>query len=133
MKSAVVDAHALIWLAGQERRLGQRARRFFAAVERGQAVVCVPTVVLVEMGEASHRGRIVFPEGFEAWLERLALSPQHRIVDLTLAVVWRAQELYGIPERSDRLVAATAMELGCPVITGDAAIQASGKVAVLWD
>ena len=52
--------------------------------------------------------------------------------DLTAAIVLRSQELYAIPERGDRLVAATAAELDCPLITRDPEIAAAAGVEVIW-
>jgi PIN domain nuclease of toxin-antitoxin system len=59
-------------------------------------------------------------------------NPAYQLVELSLPVVRRSQELYAIPERSDRLLAATAIELECPLITRDARITASGLVPTLW-
>jgi predicted nucleic acid-binding protein len=43
-----------------------------------------------------------------------------------------AEGLYNIPERGDRLIAATAVHLGCPLLTNDPAITRSPTVATLW-
>ena len=42
-----------------------------------------------------------------------------------------AHELLAIPERADRLIAATARSLGLPLITRDQTIAAAG-VEVVW-
>lgn len=49
-----------------------------------------------------------------------------------MAMALRARELFAIPERGDRLMAATALELNCPLITRDAAIASSGLVRTIW-
>ena len=130
---AVLDAHTLIWAAAAQRRLlGRRACAFLDRVEAGTASAYVPTIVLVEIGEAVRRGAVTLAEGLEAWAHRLATSGRYHIVDLTLPIVLRAHELYLIPERGDRLVAATAMELDCPVVTKDAGIARVPGVDALW-
>jgi predicted nucleic acid-binding protein len=53
-------------------------------------------------------------------------------VDLTWEIVQRAEELYGVPERGDRLIAATAAQLGFPLITRDPEIAAAAGVDVVW-
>jgi predicted nucleic acid-binding protein len=53
-------------------------------------------------------------------------------VDLTTDIVRRAQTLFAIPERGDRLIAATAAELDLPLVTWDPTIAAAAGVDVIW-
>jgi PIN domain nuclease of toxin-antitoxin system len=130
---AVTDAHALVWYAmGPQRRLGRRARALFERAERGQAVIYVPVLVLVEIGEAVRRGALTCDGGFGRWLTRLLASGRFPAADLTAAVVLEAEGLYAIPERGDRLVAATAVHLSCPLITHDPAIVNEPSVTTVW-
>ena len=135
MHLAVTDAHALIWAAtGQLRRLGRKARAFFDRVEAGNAVLYVPTHVLLEMGEAHAAGDFAFAGGhsFDDWVERLAHSGRYVPVELSIDVVRRAQDFYAIPERGDRIVAATASVLECAVVTRDPAIGRVAGVVTIW-
>lgn len=43
-----------------------------------------------------------------------------------------AEGLYGIPERGDRLIAATASSLECPLITNDSDVGRVAGVATIW-
>ena len=131
---AVVDTHALIWwIVGQHRLLGRRARDFVSRVDEGRAVACISTVSLVELSEALWAGRIRLPEPWEALLARLESTPsRYQVVPLTTAIVARSHDLYAIPERDDRLIAATAAELGYPLISRDPAIAAAPGIEVIW-
>ena len=131
---AVTDTHALIWwVTDQPKRLGRRARAFFAAVDAGRAVVCVPAVALVELSEAVQDGDLSLGEPFDAFVARLALTPsRYQIVPLSAAIVTRAHDLFAIPERGDRLIAATAAELGYPLVTRDPQIVAAIGADHLW-
>jgi PIN domain nuclease of toxin-antitoxin system len=129
---AVTDTHALIWYAtGQKRRLGRDGRRFFDRAEAGEAAIYVPTIALVEACELAHRGRIEFDTTFSAWEEGLFRSGKYIYANLTREVVRVAEALFSIPERGDRLVAATALAMDVPLITRDAEIGAAG-VEVIW-
>jgi PIN domain nuclease of toxin-antitoxin system len=123
---AVTDSHALIWYAiGPGRRLGRAARALFARAERGEPTIYVPTFVLVEVAEAIRRGGLRFDGGFLAVGARALLaSGGFAAADLTAAVVLEAEGLYAIPERGDRLIAATAVHLECPLITRDSRLGA---------
>lgn len=131
---AVLDTHALIWwLVGTTSRLGRRARAFLDRVDEGRAVACVPAISLVELGEAIRRGAVQLDEPFDAFVARLEGTPsRYHVVPLTGAVVARAHTLYAIPERGDRLIAATAGVLGYPLVTRDPAIVAAVGGEHVW-
>lgn len=113
---AVTDAHALIWYArGDRRRIGPCARKLFLAAEAGRSSIYVPTMALVEISEAASRGTVQLRDGFTAWTEALLASGRFLAIDLTTEIVLRAERLHSIPERGDRLIAATAVHLDCPL------------------
>jgi PIN domain nuclease of toxin-antitoxin system len=133
MSVAATDAHALIWhVLGHHRRLGPHARQVFSRADAGQATLYVPVVALVEIGEAVYRGTIRFDVGFSHWVERLLAAGRYPIIDLTPAIVLEAESLRGIRERADRLIAATAVHLDCPLITNDPQIAGSRAVKTIW-
>lgn len=133
MSVAVTDSQALIWYAiGPHRRLGRRARALFARAERGEATIYVPVLVMAEIAEAIGRGGIRSELGFSRWAERLLASRHFAAVDLTADIVFEAEALYAIPERGDRLIAATASHLECPLITNDPAITRVPGVLTIW-
>ncbi len=78
------------------------------------------------------RGVIRADEGFSRWCERLLDGRRFIAADLTAAVVREAEGLYSIPERGDRLIAATAVHLGCPLLTRDPAITRIRTVTTVW-
>jgi PIN domain nuclease of toxin-antitoxin system len=130
---AVVDTHALIWYAlGRRARLGSKAATFLDRVEAGEAAAWVPAIALVELLEAAHRGVIRLSGGSDAWVQGFMGSGSFFVADLTAAVALRADALYVIPERGDRLIAATAAHLGLPLVTRDPAIARAAGVALLW-
>ena len=130
---AVADSHALIWAAtGRLRKLGREARRMFQRADAGRAAIYVPTLVLIEVSEAARARAISLGMAFEEWMDALLSSGNYHAVDLSVPIVRRAEELHGIPERGDRLIAATAAELECPLITRDEAITRVAAVEHLW-
>jgi PIN domain nuclease of toxin-antitoxin system len=132
MELAVTDTNPLVWYAkGERRRLGKAARRLFERADAGRAAIYVPVMVLVEIGDMTRRGLVRVPGGLTAFAEGLFSTRRFFAADLTIAVVLRAEALYAIRERGDRLIAATAAELDLPLITRDAAIAEAG-VATIW-
>ena len=130
---AVTGTHALIWASsGQLRKRSRTAHGLFEQAEARRATIYVPTLVLVEMSNEVYRGRIVIDRGFAAWVEALFSSRGFAPVDLTTEIVLRAEQLYAIPERTDRLIAATAREMDLPLITRDPEIERAAGVRTIW-
>lgn len=133
MSVYVTDTHALIWYAiGPSRKLGRHARTAFERTEQRLATIYVPVLVLVEIAEAMRRGTIRSDTGFRDWMDHLFSAGAFVPADLSSAVVAEAEAFYGIPERGDRLIAATAAALECPLISNDAAIVRHPRLTTVW-
>ena len=131
---AVADTHALLWYAsGQVHKLGRRAREHFERTDRREAAVYVPTFVLAEVAELVQGGRVQLPHPFAQWMDALLGSKVYIAADLSVDVIRCAQDLFAIPERSDRLIAATAVSLALPIMTRDPEIAQCAQVEQLWD
>jgi predicted nucleic acid-binding protein len=130
---AVTGTSALIWYAtGEHQRLGRAALRFLSRADEGQAAIYLPTIVLAEFSEQLRAGRVALAYGYAAWEEALFASGRFFPVDLTREVIRRADRLHSLPERRHRLLAATALHLGCPLITADPEIGAVSGVVTVW-
>ena len=128
----LADTHTLVWtLTNQKRRLGGRARRAFAAADKGEAVIRFSVVTLLELDWLEASGKLQFKESLEDLVQRLSLAPGYEFVPLTAEIVLRSRKFRAF-DSIDRLIVATADELDCPLITADAAIQEKRPVRILW-
>lgn len=133
MADAVTDTHGLIWYLEDSPRLSPAAREAFDACDRGEALIFVPTICLVEIVYLEEKGRI--PSELRAQLQAhlqagitgLLLAPLTREVAEALPQVPRAE----VPDMPDRIIAATAVELGLPLISRDRRIELSA-VETIW-
>lgn len=133
MPDAVTDTHGLIWYLEDSPRLGPAARGVFDACDRGEIVVYVPTICLVEIIYLQERGRI--PTNLKAELDAELQAGTSGLILATLtAEVANAVERVPrteVPDMPDRIIAATAVHLGLPLISRDRGIQQSG-VDTIW-
>ncbi len=126
----VVDTHAWLWWQWGDRRLSVRAGAALdAASEVGVPAICCWEVVLL-----ADRGRIELDRRSLEWLE-LALSDHAtRLLPLTPAIAARAVGFGKAvpPDPAGRLILATAVEHGAPLVTCDGPITASGLAETIW-
>lgn len=129
MRAVAADTHAAIWFLEDDRRLTAAAAGALDGAER----VYLPSICLIEITYLVEKGRLdaaVLPRllgELDHPLTTLALAP------LDLGVVLALQDVsrLDVPDLPDRVIAATALHYGVPLVTRDRAIRASG-VATIW-
>ena len=133
MNAVVVDTHAVIWALLDRSRLSAAAKETLETANRSGAPVYVPTISIVEIVYLIEKGRL--PVEVKARLGELlddqstnliATSLDHEIADRVEHVSRDA-----IPDMPDRVIAATALHLGLPLVTRDAQIRAS-DLKTIW-
>lgn len=130
---AVTGVEGLVWFAvGEHSRLGRAALRLYHRADEGRAAIYLPTIVLAEFADDVRAGRLRLAHGYSAWEEAVFASGRYFPVDLTREIVRRADRLHGIPNRHSRLLVATALHLGCPLITPDSEIVTASGVVTIW-
>lgn len=117
---------------GQKRKLSAAAAGAIAAYEEGRADLYVPAGVVVETWFLSQGGVIRLDTTLSRWWGRITNARLH-LVDLTASDVFTAASL-GWEHRDpyDRMIVATALRLGLPLLSADTAIAEWGGVEILW-
>lgn len=130
----VTDTHALIWHLQRSRKLSAKARALFRKADRGEARIVIPSIVLVEMVYLAERMRID-PGLVDRVFALLAPRPQNYILaPLGLEVVraLRGIRRTQVPDMPDRIIVATAKQLGLALLSRDPAIAAVPGLSVIW-
>ncbi len=133
MPDAVTDTHGLVWYLEDNPRLGSAARATFEACDRGEISVYVPTICLVEIVYLQEKGRIA--PNLRSLFDAVLQSGTTRLVptNLTVEIVGMLSQVprTDVPDMPDRIIAATALHLGLPLISRDSKIQVS-SVQTIW-
>ena len=133
MIAGVADTHTALWYLLKNPRLSNVARDFIdAAAGAGQGIALSP-VSLAEIVYLIEKSRIP-PSAYDDL--RAALADPEYVIDeapFNGAVVeaMRSVSRAEIPDMPDRIVAATALYLGVPVISRDGRIRSSA-LRTVW-
>jgi len=130
---AVADTHAVIWYIFGDARLSATARNTIEQIAAEGNQVAFSSITLAEIVYLSERGRID-----AATLDRLlrAIDSENALLvempfDRNIAQSLMRVERTQIPDLPDRIIAATALYLGLPLISRDRRILLS-DVDTIW-
>ncbi len=133
MLRSVADTHAVIWYIFRDVRLSATARNTIEQIAAEGNQVAFSSITLAEIVYLSERGRID-----AATLDRLlrAINSENALLveipfDRNIAQALMRVERSQIPDLPDRIIAATALYLGLPLISRDRRIQLS-DVNTIW-
>lgn len=133
MLSSVADTHAFIWHLFDDPRLSKSAQEAFASAAGSGLSVGVSSMTLAEIVYLTEKGRI--PRNtLESALQVLS-DPERELVEVPVdsGIVLRMRDIsrQEVPDLPDRIVAATGLRYGVPVISRDGRIRAS-SVETIW-
>ena len=115
MSTVLLDTHVVHWLSAEPKRLSRAATR---AIEQADELA-VAAISWYELAWLAHHGRITVAVPVRAWLDEI--HRRVRTIGVTPAIADAAATLAesfpGGP--ADRLIYASALELGIPLVTKD--------------
>ena len=133
MIAVVIDTHAVIWYLSSDPRLSKTAQAEIDTTARRGKQVAVSTISIVEMTYLVEKGRI--PSSALAQLLSAMSDPSSVLVaaDMTIGIAQALSRVdrSHVPDMPDRIIAATAVHLGVPIISRDSQITAS-SVQTIW-
>lgn len=134
MSRYVTDSHSLYWHLTNDPRLSAVARQVFQEADAALHQILVPSIVLIEMVYLVEKGRLdaTSVEQVFALLDTIAGSYAVAPLDQGTAIALRDIPRSAVPDMPDRVIAATAHQLGLPLITRDEKILSADVVPVIW-
>jgi PIN domain nuclease of toxin-antitoxin system len=127
----LLDTHVLVWMASAPARLSPRAREAIRDA-RKKSAVAVAGISLWELAWLAENGRVQVTVSVESFVQemvsRVILQPMSPSI-AALAVRLPAK----FPrDPADRIIAATAMVGGMPLVTADKQIRLAKVAETIW-
>ena len=127
----VLDTHALLWWALDPDKLSSEALRVVTEMEHRGGFAS--SISLWEIGIKAKRGKLELPIGIEELARRIERGGVVELVPVDTGTWLRSLTLvWDHSDPADRVIAATAMMRGVPVLTKDAAMHSFGELACVW-
>jgi PIN domain nuclease of toxin-antitoxin system len=116
----LLDTHAAVWIA-EDMHLSKEAVEAIEIAYRAQTPVFVSAITAWEVGLLVSLNRLGLAAKPERWFQRLLTTPGVRLAELSPDILIGSSFLPGKPPRdpADRILLATARELGATLITRD--------------
>ncbi len=134
MTKLLLDTHAVIWLVQDDPRLSAAANLAINEASTNPSNLLISTITLVEAQYLIDRQRIP-PEAYNR-LIRAVMSdvPLATPVELTVEIARSISRVPRdlVPDMPDRILAATALVLGVPLVTRDERLRDFSEIQTIW-
>jgi PIN domain nuclease of toxin-antitoxin system len=127
----VLDTHALLWWALDPDRLSPAAAACLRDMDRDGGFASA--ISIWELGIKIQRGKLDLGVSIEEFSRRIERSAIVELLPVTTATWLRSLELaWDHRDPADRVIVATALLQGVPLVTADAEIHRFGGVTCIW-
>ncbi len=129
----VLDTHIWLWWFGDATRLSDTAfRAIDQAMMRGE--ILISAISAWEVSMLVERGRVVLRKDVRDWVADTRRLPFVRFVPIDAGIAIASTRLPGVLPRdpADRLIVATALAEGVPLITADQKLRDWAGVRTIW-
>jgi PIN domain nuclease of toxin-antitoxin system len=132
--SVVADTHVIIWYLRSPEKLSTDALTSLDNALNNSASIFISAISIVEMNYLVEKNRI--PTGSLEQLLQLVDDPLVNLVivplDTPVAKAFTQIPREIVPEMGDRIIAATSLYLGLPLITKDHKIRNLSNIQTIW-
>jgi PIN domain nuclease of toxin-antitoxin system len=128
----LVDTHVVLWLALEPARISRKAAGVIEETRHSGQGLAISDMTLLEIAVIESKSRIHLSASLETFLTEV--ESRFVVLPITGRVCVRAM---GLPvtypkDPADRIIGATALVEGIPLITADSDIRKSKALPTIW-
>lgn len=130
----VLDTHAWIWWISNPEKLGTTAASAIEqAIEKNS--ILLSSISTWEITLLVAKGRLTLSIDVRDWVRKTESLPFIRFMPVDNTIALRSVDLPGTfhADPADRIIVATALSTGMPLVTKDEKIRACSFVQTIWD
>ena len=120
LSAVLLDTHALVWLMSGNDRLGRQARQQIQHAAQ-EGTLYLSAISPWEIAMLVSKGRLVLEQDVGIWIQIALAQPGLRLEPLSPEIAVASTRLPGNlhADPADRIIVATARQLGATLITAD--------------
>jgi len=127
----LLDTHALVWLRVEPAKLSPAASEAIRAARQGDGLA-ISAITLWELAWLAIHGRVHLTGTVDAFVEKITSTIAIRPITTQIAVIANQLPSTYPSDPSDRLIGATALAEGIPLITKDRTIRNYKQIKTIW-
>jgi PIN domain nuclease of toxin-antitoxin system len=130
----LLDTHIWIWWISNPEKLALNAAEAINQAREKSSVI-VSSISTWELALLVDKGRLELSIGVRDWVRKIEGLPFVRFVAVDNTIFLRSVSLPGVfhADPADRIITATALTMGIPLITKDEKILCYPHVHTIWD
>jgi PIN domain nuclease of toxin-antitoxin system len=130
----VLDTHAWLWWISNPEKLGTAAT---SAIEQAitENRILIASISTWEIALLVAKGRLTLSIEVRDWVRKTESLPFVRFLPMDNTIALRSIDLPGAfhGDPADRIIAATALTTGLPLVSKDEKIRACSFIQTIWD
>ena len=128
----LVDTHVVVWLAFHQDRLSNKAREAIADARKREDGLAISAITLLELATLASKNRLHLNIVLGSFLQEI--ESRFVVLAISSGACARIAELPAAypKDPADRIIAATALIQGLPLLTADREIRRSKAVPTIW-
>jgi len=129
----VLDTHAWVWFISNPELLSKRAKRYLDAAVEEKAIM-ISSISVWEVALLIAKKRLILTLELNDWIAKSEMLPFFKFIPVDNSIAIKSvnlpQPLHSDP--ADRIIIATAISLGAPIVTKDEKILNYSQVQTIW-